>query len=70
MRRCVAAFFSWLEYSDYIEKSPARRIKQIKNDMVSESVIDGFRVASVLHLPLKSVPNRKKTFYKRKKKTQ
>lgn len=36
MRKCVCAFFSWLEYSDYIDKSPARRIKQIKHDTVQE----------------------------------
>lgn len=40
MRRCIAAFFSWLEYSDYIEKSPARRIKQIKNDTIPEKALD------------------------------
>lgn len=36
MRKCICAFFSWLEYSDYIDKSPARRIKQIKHDTVPE----------------------------------
>lgn len=36
MRKCLCAFFSWLEYSDYIDKSPARRIKQIKHDTVPE----------------------------------
>ncbi|MDY4794330.1 MAG: tyrosine-type recombinase/integrase [Pararoseburia sp.] len=39
MRKCICAFFSWAEFSDYIEKSPARRIKGIKHDTVNEPAL-------------------------------
>lgn len=39
MRKCICAFFSWAEFSDYIEKSPARRIKGIKHDTVKEPAL-------------------------------
>ncbi|MDY5986797.1 MAG: site-specific tyrosine recombinase/integron integrase [Lachnoclostridium sp.] len=39
MRKCICAFFSWAEFSEYIEKSPARRIKGIKHDTVKEAAL-------------------------------
>lgn len=39
MRKCICAFYSWAEFSGYIEKSPARRIKGIKHDTVKEPAL-------------------------------
>lgn len=39
MRRCICAFYSWCEYAGYIDKSPARRIKQIKHKVVQEPAL-------------------------------
>ena len=39
MRKCICAFFSWAEFSDYIENSPARRIKGVKHDTVKEPAL-------------------------------
>ena len=39
MRKCICAFFSWAEFSEYIDKSPARRIKGIKHDTVPEPAL-------------------------------
>lgn len=48
MRKCISAFFSWLEASDYIAKSPARRIKQIKNDTVQERELTAGEVENAM----------------------
>ena len=39
MRRCISAFYSWAEFAGYIEKSPARRIKQIKFQVTKEPAL-------------------------------
>ncbi len=36
MRRCLSAFFNWLEAEDYIIKSPVRKLSKIKLDTVKE----------------------------------
>ena len=52
MRKCISAFFSWLEASDYISKSPARRIKQIKNDTVQERELTAGELENaMIHCP-------------------
>lgn len=39
MRKCICAFYSWCEYAGYIDKSPARRIKQIKHNVTKEPAL-------------------------------
>lgn len=39
MRKCICAFYSWAEYAEYVVKSPARRIHQIKHDTVKEPAL-------------------------------
>ena len=48
MRKCICAFFSWAEFSDYIEKSPARRIKGIKHDTVKEPALTSGEIERVM----------------------
>lgn len=48
MRKCICAFFSWAEFSDYIEKSPARRLKGIKHDTVKEPALSAGEIEKAM----------------------
>ena len=48
MRKCICAFFSWAEFSDYIPKSPARRLKGIKHDTVKEPALSSGEIEKAM----------------------
>ena len=44
IRRIIASFFAWLEDEDFIVKSPARRIRHVKQPKLVKGVFtDGYR---------------------------
>lgn len=48
MRRICSSFFNWLEIEDYIEKSPARKLSQIKHDTVPEPPYTSGEIESMM----------------------
>ena len=48
MRRCISAFYSWAEFAGYIEKSPARRIKQIKFQVTKEPALTSGQIEKAM----------------------
>ena len=48
MRRCICAFFSWAEFAGYIDKSPARRIKQIKFQIKKEPALTAGQIEKAM----------------------
>lgn len=48
MRRCICAFFSWAEFAGYIDKSPARRIKQIKFQIKKEPALTSGQIEKAM----------------------
>ena len=48
MRRCICAFYSWAEFAGYIDKSPARRIKQIKFQIKKEPALTSGQIEKAM----------------------
>ena len=49
MRKCICAFYSWCEYAGYIDKSPARRIKQIKHQVKKEAALTSGQIEKAMN---------------------